>query len=156
MDIDVTYQRWRGCISTKRKHKIMPHDIALVTLHRKERHLLVERSVPRDHRSLLNVFDHVPEWEVGLWLAWCLHRNVGLCLRRELGSERLRMNHKRCGRNGSCVMLLWHEFLNVESRVLLWHVRLKRNWVEILGHVWLLGLAVDEDFVVEIVNGRST
>jgi hypothetical protein len=134
----------------------MSQDIASIALHGEERHLLVERSVARNHRSLLNVFDHVPEREVGLWLAWCLHRNVGLCLRGELGGEGLRVNHKRCTRNGSGVVLLWHEFLNVEGRVLLGLVRLKRNWIEILGHVWLLGLAVNEDFVVEVVNGRGT
>jgi hypothetical protein len=134
----------------------MSQDMALVALHREERHLLVKRSVTGDHRSLLNVFDHVPEREVGLWLAWCLHRNVDWSLRGELGGERLRMNHKRCSRNGSGVVLLWHEFLNVKGRVLLGHVRLKSNWVEILGHAWLLGLAVNEDFVVEIINGRGT
>jgi hypothetical protein len=48
----------------------------------------MERGVIWYHRGLLNVFDYIPEWEVGLGLAWSLHRNVGLRLSERLGRER--------------------------------------------------------------------
>jgi hypothetical protein len=68
--------------------KKQPICTASVSLTRKEGDLLMERGVIWYHRGLLNVFDYIPEWEVGLGLAWSLHRNVGLRLSERLGRER--------------------------------------------------------------------
>jgi hypothetical protein len=45
-------------------------------------------------------------------------------------------------------MLLWHEFLNVESRGPFSHVGFIGNGVHILGNIRLVRLAVNEHFVV--------
>lgn len=58
------------------------------------------------------------------------------------------MDHDRSRGHGSCVMLLWHEFLNVESRGPFSHVGFIGNGVHILGNIRLVRLAVNEHFVV--------